>query len=384
MDDSDLDVCVVSSFPPTRGGIADYTDNLTRELSGIRGDIHILAYGSTNEVIEPGRNVRRIPRDAWMLPRRVARSIYELDPDVLHVQSTMFLHPRRFFLFPQFLDEQPPTVVTAHEVPGRRQFHMLPFQRLFYERSDAVVVHTDGMVDRVVDGGFARESGVSVIPHGAPVDRFDPDATPASPPRILFFGFIRPGKGVEILIEAFERLKEDGSDAELVLAGGLASETKRYLFGLRSTADYRSKIERRVASSPWSEYITLTGYVKDSEVQEYFEDATVVVFPYPGSAQSGPLHQALAAGRPIVAHDVGGFSEILSDGDTGLLYQSNTPARLAAVLSTVLEDCQVRCELGRYARKKAEIVAWSHVARETVNLYQSVINNEYSTEQLNG
>lgn len=372
-----LRVCLLSAHPPIKGGVADYTAELALRLHEAGQDVTVISYeGESSYSPEEPYSVVRFSRDSKMLPIRVAKQIDKIDPDIIHVQSTQFLHPRLTYLFPLFISVDTPVVTTAHEVPWVRQFHMLPFQKILYRYTDYCVVHTDQVRNKLVERGFAKTDSISKIPHGAPVERFDEwSSDPTRPPEILFFGFLRPGKGVLTLVDAFERIKQRGSDSRLVLAGGLP-ESQQNHNPFASSRDLKTEITSRVSESSWAAEIELTGYVPDEEVRQYFERATVQVFPYEGSDQSGPLHIGLAAGLPIVAHDVGGFSELLSHGETGLLYSPNTPDQLASAIQSVLSDSELRDMLGRNARKKAESIAWPRIARKTARLYQEVLADQ--------
>ena len=377
MNEENVRVCLLSSFPPTRGGVADYTERLASNLIERSVDVHVLTYGPERSVDESEPAVVGLSKRSVALPWSIGRYIDEIDPDIVHVQSSLFLHPRRFFSFPLFTSSDAAIVTTAHEVPSWRQFHMLPFQRFLYKRSRRCIVHTSRTGAELVGHHGVPRNQVVRIPFGASVDQFTfwPPATDGKH-RILFFGFLRPGKGVAVLLDAFERLKAAGSDAELVLAGGLPSTAHRFALGFRSTTDYATAIRRRVANSPWKDSIELTGYVAADDIPAVIDDASVVVFPYERSTQSSALHLALAAGRPIVAHAVGGFVETLADGKTGILYEPNTAARLAETLDTILDDDALRVRLARNARRKAETISWPQIAERTAELYRTVLGDE--------
>jgi glycosyltransferase involved in cell wall biosynthesis len=111
--------------------------------------------------------------------------------------------------------------------------------------------------------------------------------------RLLFFGTIRPYKGLEDLIEAFARLSE------------------RYrLTVVGETWEGWTLPAGLIAGSPAADRITFVNrYVADAEVDEFFAAADLVVLPYRRSSASGPLHIAMSHGLPVVVTAVGGLVE---------------------------------------------------------------------------
>jgi len=117
---------------------------------------------------------------------------------------------------------------------------------------------------------------------------------------ILFFGLIRPYKGLRYLIDAFEALPEEIAENSRLLIVGEAWEDRESL--------------RLAMSSRRREKITIVNrYVPDSEVSLYFSASDVLVLPYTRASQSGVAHIGMAFGLPIVATRVGGLSDSLGN-----------------------------------------------------------------------
>jgi glycosyltransferase involved in cell wall biosynthesis len=145
---------------------------------------------------------------------------------------------------------------------------------------------------------------VVVLPHG-PHDHYQAGETTRLPLReapqgvcnLLFFGIIRPYKGLEDLVEAFDRL----TDEEV---GGF------WLTVVGETWEGYTLPAERIAASRHQERITyVDGYVHDADLDAYLRGADAVVLPYRRSSLSGPLHVAMSYGLPIVMTDVGGNAE---------------------------------------------------------------------------
>jgi glycosyltransferase involved in cell wall biosynthesis/O-antigen/teichoic acid export membrane protein len=180
--------------------------------------------------------------------------------------------------------------------------------RALFSRADSYVVHSKHdrhQVRALLPPGRRR---IVVIPHG-PFDHHAAAPVPAAEVRaasdpvttVLFFGTIRPYKGLEHLVEAFSALSaRDVGRLRLRIVG----ETWEGWTGpleLAAASPHRSRIE------------IVNRYVTDDEVAAHFAAADLVALPYTRSSASGPLHIAMAQGLPVLLTDVGG----LRDGAAG-------------------------------------------------------------------
>lgn len=171
-------------------------------------------------------------------------------------------------------------------------------------------------------------SASKVLPHG-PHDHYVRDGDTEVEPRrdapsgvcnILFFGVIRPYKGLEDLVEAFEQLCEEDSDGYWLTVVGETWEG----WVLPTTL---------IEESRWRERITfINQYVHDDEVAPLFAGADVVALPYRRSAISGPVHVAMGFGTPLVVTDVGGLAESVEGYEGAVLTQ---PGDVASLISSI-------------------------------------------------
>jgi glycosyltransferase involved in cell wall biosynthesis len=209
------------------------------------------------------------------------------------------------------MHEEIDTAEASIRVIGKR----LPwFLKVLCQMSDSYVMHSEWDQSRLVDSLGLDVSRTWVVKHGpyplATTSLAPPseDVISVSPPdddvvRLLFFGTIRPYKGLEHLIEAFGRLPRDGTKWELAVVGETWEGWTKPL-DLIESSRYRSDI-----------HIT-NRYVTDAEVPGFFAAADVVVLPYLRASASGPLHIAMSSGLPVVVTAVGGLVEAV-DGYGG-------------------------------------------------------------------
>jgi glycosyltransferase involved in cell wall biosynthesis len=284
------------------------------------------------------------------------------DADVLHYQwltvpglDALLLSPRR------------PRVMTAHYVlpphPSRRQ---RAIARRVFGRMDAVIAHSRHGARRLSEEAGVDPARVQVINHGA----FDyltrlPEETPlpaelqeAEGPVILFFGLLRPYKGIDTLLEAFRSLR----GAELWIVGN----PRMSLEPLQELA------ERAVGTVRF-----VPRFITDPEIPAYFRRADLVVLPYRDVEHSGVLYTALAFGKPMVLTAVGGFPELAEDHGAARIVPPQDPAALATAIGELIGDEGARSELAAAARRAAEgPYAWQRVGGETLALYERLMASE--------
>jgi glycosyltransferase involved in cell wall biosynthesis len=135
---------------------------------------------------------------------------------------------------------------------------------------------------------------------------------------ILFFGIIRPYKGLEVLLEALPIVRSQ-VDCRLIIAGEFYEPMDRYL-----------SLIRRLGLEPYVE--VNDRYIPNEEIPLLLERADVLALPYRDATQSGVLRMALSSGLPAVASDVGSFSDEIQDGTFGLLVKPGNPDALARAL----------------------------------------------------
>lgn len=142
---------------------------------------------------------------------------------------------------------------------------------------------------------------------------------------ILFFGLLRPYKGVTNLIHAFEQLPQSLKDDTVLLIAG-------------ETWEDHETITAAVASQDRDKILLFSEYISDAEVPYFFSAATLLSLPYTRASQSGVAHIGISYGLPIVASHVGGLAESLGQYDGTYFTSPNEVAELSLALETVLRN----------------------------------------------
>ena len=171
---------------------------------------------------------------------------------------------------------------------------------------------------------------------------------------VLFFGYIRAYKGLDLLLDAWPRVRAQRPRATLVVAGEFYEDS----------APYRAQIER--VGSDQSVRL-LDRYIPDPEVEALFKAADVTVLPYRSATQSGVTHVAYALGVPVITTDVGGLAETVRPGQTGLVVPPADPEGLAGAIVAYFEENMAPRLREGVARLQAEH-SWDRLALETIAL----------------
>jgi glycosyltransferase involved in cell wall biosynthesis len=282
----------------------------------------------------------------------------QADADVIHYQwlttptlDAMLLPPRR------------PRLMTAHYVlppqPSRRQ---VAVARRAFGAMDAVIVHSEHGAHRLHEQVGVDPGRIRVIHHGA----FDyltrlPEEKPLAPelegaegPVILFFGLLRPYKGIDTLLEAFAEI----DSAELWIVGNPRMDVE--------------PLKQLAAEAP-GRVRFLTRFVEDAEIPAIMRRADVVALPYRDIEHSGVLYAALAFGKPLVLSAVGGFPEVAEQGGARLVPPED-PTSLAAALDELVRSESARAELAAAATAAAAgSYSWDEAARQTLALYAELL-----------
>ncbi|HEY3727833.1 MAG TPA: glycosyltransferase [Solirubrobacteraceae bacterium] len=324
----------------------------------------------------PGSQLRRVSKLLAHVPDMLAYRRHAAAAEVVHFQ----------WLALQWLDARllpdRPLVLTAHDLlPREARPGQARAQRRLYDRVGAVVVHSE--YGRRLLAGLGVDPGkLHVVPHGAfehltrqPVEVPLPaELAQVSGPVVLFFGLLRPYKGLETLLRAWQGVSgawHGVSGARQGVSGAWqgVSGAELWVVG-RPRMDLdplRPLLTPSVRLRPQ--------FVSDAELPAYFRRADVVVLPYSRTDrldQSGVLATALAFGRPSVVSDIGGLSEIAATGAAKLVAPGD-PRALRDALIELLQDPGERERVAAAALAAARgPYSWPAVARRTLEVYERV------------
>jgi glycosyltransferase involved in cell wall biosynthesis len=273
-------------------------------------------------------------------------------------------------------------VLTAHNVnAGKRDSNDSLLNRstlrVQYLLADHVFVHTEKMKRELLRDFGVHERTVSVIPFGINNSVPHTDLSPREAKQrlgirgdertILFFGAIRPYKGLEYLVDAFQQLAATHPEYRLIIAGEPRKGAEQYLDKIQRTInghDNRGQVLQEIR------------YIPDEETELYFKAADVLALPYTHVFQSGVLFLGYSFGLPVVGADVGSVREEIIESRTGFLCRSYDSADLAKALEKYFESDLFknldsrRQEIREFANAKH---SWDIVGKITRNVYTQLL-----------
>lgn len=357
---------IISVEPSGAGGIAHYTRFLDEALAIDGTHIDLLTANRWIYELPPNARIHKVfnrkrtnPFQLYLLSKRLQKSA-----QLVHWQSAS--HPNMLLWLMRLIPlKKLPWVYTVHNVlPHENSTSMLSLYQKIYEKMDALIFHNQHSIDQFHKLFPTIQAKKTVIPHGEYGTLGSVDLSEEYPetPTILFFGNIRPYKGLKHLIQAFPQIQEKIPNAKLHIAGQ----------PLENFSLYQQLLEElKITDS-----VTCTlDYLPDEEIPTVFRDASVVVLPYEHIDQSGVLLLAMGMGRAVVASAVGGLPEVINDGKTGVLVEPKNPEALADAVSTLLSDHDALRTMGKAAAQDVNTrFAWDTIAKSTVKYYHEVLD----------
>lgn len=188
-----------------------------------------------------------------------------------------------------------------------------------------------------------------VIPRGVDVERFRPAAEPPSLFRALFVGAVRYRKGVQYLLEAWERLQLP--EAELVVVGDVQAEIASLVAQHEGRSDIR--------------------FVRHTDPLPLYQSASVFVFPSLAEGSAKVTYEAMACGLPVIVTPNAG--SVARDGVDGYLVPARDPEALADRILDLYRRPERRREMGRAARQQAEAHTWDHHRARLLTAYAEAL-----------
>jgi glycosyltransferase involved in cell wall biosynthesis len=367
-------IALLGPLAPWRGGLAQYLAAMGETLSRraeVRGFTFTRQYPG---LLFPGRSQRDPDAERPTFPveatldsiappswKRTARAIDAFAPGMVILKWWM---P---FFGPSFASSVGPArargtrviLVCDNLTPHERRPFDAALTRWMLRNSDGYLVMSDAVerdLDRLKPGAPRRR-----VPHPL-YAQFDRGRWTRASARerlglsgevILFFGYVRRYKGLDVLLEAFRAVRAR-RDATLVVAGEFYEDA----------GPYRA-LARAAGGEPAVRM--LEHYLPDPEVEAVFKAADVVVLPYRSATQSGVTHVAFALGVPVIITDVGGLAETVEDGVTGLVVPPEDPAALARAIERFFDDGlgpRMREAISSVARERS----WDTLADRTLEL----------------
>jgi len=379
-------VCLASKqFSPSGGGSERYAHALSLALAKRGHDVDICALGDTSTLSDIPQHDRLsvtfvAERNRPLVTFEtlyfsiLARQTIDFDEyDVIH-GTLMPASPIALSLFPP----STPLVVTSHGTSlGEVRSHKLEvptdyLKKLFFHPTNYLMdMATAPRASRTI--AISRESARELakwypvsaddivhIPHGVNIEQFHPDQPTHDAPdpeklTLLHVGRLVSRKHVDLALRALAALER--TDVELLVAGD---------------GTHRDRLESLAADLGITDQTKFLGFVPDAELPSLYasSDAFLFLSRYEGFGLT--FLEAMASGTPVVGTAVGGFPDMVTDGEEGFVVERH-PENVADAIDRLSESPTLATEMGEKARTLAEFRTWDTVAAETEAVYESVV-----------
>lgn len=337
-----MKVILLGTAYPYRGGLASYNERLAREFLAQGHSVQIYTFtlqypdflfpGTTQYSTSPPPSdlfiVRKVnsinPLNWW----KVGREIAALAPDLLIMKYWLPFMAPCFGTIARLAKRNKKTKVVAvidNIIPHEKRFADRMLSNYFVGSIDGFIAQSKSVLEDLKT--FDEHKPTLFSPHPL-FDNFGEKPNKAEAIEklglemngqyLLFFGFIRDYKGLDLLLEAMADSRIYDSYTQLIIAGEFYNNAEKYMELIRE-----KKLHQKV--------ILRTDFIPDEMVRYYFSAADMVVQPYKHATQSGVTQICYHFNRPMLVTNVGGLPEIVPDGIVGYVTDPNPTAIADAV-----------------------------------------------------
>jgi glycosyltransferase involved in cell wall biosynthesis len=361
---------LLSTYPPTQCGLATFAAALVAHLPGpgdevavvrvldepaplpVSGVVHDLVAGSVASAIAAAEMLNSF--DVVIVQHEYGIYGGADGQDVVSLLEALCV----------------PTIVVLHTVLAKPTPRQRAILDAVIAAAGAVVTMTKTARLRLLDSYGIPPEKVTVIPHGAADNRIAASAPPDGiRPRVLTWGLLGPGKGIEHAIDAMAMLRGRGLHADYQVAG----QTHPRVLD-RDGEAYRLALMARARDRDVADHVHFDArFVPVAALGKLISTADVVLLPYDSLEQvtSGVLIEAVAAGKPVVSTCFPHAVELLGGG-AGLLVGRQDPAGIARALHRVLTEPGLSVRMSRCSANLAPDLLWPAVARSYRELAASL------------
>lgn len=312
-----------------------------------------------------------VPGHRYPVMPALPGALLDEDADVLHAHSHRYHHVEAARLVAQATDT--PLVVTPHYHPVRSDRPLWVKaaawlldrreRRSTYPAADRVLPVTGAEAQALE--GLVDPDKMLVVPNGIHPDEWrprpDPAQDPWEAPVWCFSGRLAGNKGLEVLVEAFDRFREEHGAGTLVVTG--------------EDWGAREALEAAVGEAGLADHVEILGYVDRDRYRRVLARADVFVLPSEWEAFGIVVLEAWMAGTPVVVAGVGGLPWVVEDGEDGLVVPPGDPDALAGAAQQVVsrpDGGRPMAERGR--RKTLDRFTWDRTVELVEDVYHDVVD----------
>jgi glycosyltransferase involved in cell wall biosynthesis len=373
---------ITNEFLFSKGGSSIYAHELVQAMAKKGVEIHVMAYGTRNEVEHVSPNIivhwhRVIHLPLLLVPSNHIQ-VYFRSKRLIKKYKITSIHSNNSS--GAFAYKKLPMVTTIHHAAADEvQQHESFFQRLIY-RADCYfekrVLEKSSII--IVDSHIVKKS----IKHIAPNQQIK-----LLPCGVDFTLFRKRSK-----IPLRNKVNVKKSEILLFFPGGIRSRRKgalelfSALQGIsfsnykciisgepRSDIGWRQEFESKLEKSGLEDRFIFIGEVNYNELPAYYSIADIVVYPSIFEGFGLPALEALACGKPLICTRTGEMAYIVQDGKNGLVVNVGDVTQLQSALTKLMTSAKEREKISRYARKSIEHYSWDTLGESIIKLHMQVL-----------
>ncbi len=372
-------IAMVSTFPPTQCGIATFAESLTRALAHA---------GATVEMVDLPAGPETPPHQATLHRHRgyqdlpvTAYLLNSFDVVILQHEFGIWDGQDGHGIVDLIGMVATPVVTVLHTVPSAASGGQRRALQRILDLSDAVVVLSHSAFRRLTQDFSVRPDTLVMIPHGATAlwHRRRPAEDNATH-RILTWGLLGHGKGLEWGIRAMAILRDRGVDGEYVIAGATHPNVRR-----SEGEAYRQSLLDLARKLGVSASVTVADdYLSDDGLSQLICESSLFLLPYDSREQitSGVLVEAIAAGGPVIATRFPHAAELLGTG-AGILVDHGDPIAIADAVEHALRDGEASERMRERSRALAADLDWGRVGDNYLTLADQLWRGRARAEDAN-
>ncbi len=375
-----MKVCIISDlYYPYPGGISEHVHHTALELKRLGHEVKILTtnYSKKFDFCDSSTVLQNttVVRVGKAIPCSINKSIgvipigFNLSGKIQGFLNTrtngnitsnfdvIHLHTPNAYL-PLFTIKHSKSlnIATYHSNAPKLKWHTYAARitRSYIDKVDGAIAVSDTALDaieRFID--FPH----TIIPNGIDTERFSPEVEPFSKfknggPNILFVGRFEQRKGLKYLLQAFREVRKKMPTARLIIVGS------------------KNRSQQKTTNQKG---IYFEGRVSPENVPRYYASCDIYCSPAIGGESFGiVLLEAMSSGKPVIASNIFGYREVITDGEDGILVEPKNPDALAQKLIEILANKELTTRLGKNGRKTALKYSWEKVTKRIESFYYEI------------
>ena len=377
-----MNIVILGTAYPFRGGLATFNERLARQLQAEGHTVEVITFtlqypsflfpGKTQYSTEQAPTDLRISQQVhscnpfnWI---KVGRRIRNMQPDMLITCYWMAFFAPCYGMIQRIVQRNGKTrcIALVHNmIPHEPSILDKLFAPFFVRHTDGFVALSESVVQDINRFDHGTKPKTS-YPHpiydhyGEPMSKKEAcQALHLNPENqyMLFFGLVRAYKGLDLLLDAFGKVKDQLPNLQLIIAGEFYEDEDKY----------RAQINNNQLTN---KVIIKNEFIADADLRKYFGAADLIVQPYKSATQSGVTQVAFHFEKPMLVTNVGGLGEIVHDHKMGYAVEPNAEAIAQALTDYYTHNRQA--DYTQYLIQQKDRYSWEGMAQTFYTIYNQL------------